>query len=275
MSEYELLSCTASKSCIIHPFFNSTLIQMAFLYCCRMYVFWYWNIYDDNLQWSLLTAFGVACMSLNIFLRCPWHELQLVCQFPPNLFSVMLRMYIKTLCSLYVFPGLHTIHIDLFGLCLELWHHFNHTWGCHKTQTPSMFLQFRSWWTILKIYIRQQGNLARHTLSNLALVKLFLIVHNVINRTLPAIILYLEYSFFLSEQRTHEPAKIIELTAAEYARSGTQAAVQKAVEDVLSQDHADDKELCKMIIDIILQNRMCGCHLFWRPGQTSFLLLPF
>jgi len=88
-------------------------------------------------------------------------------------------------------------------------------------------------------------------------------------------ILFLEYSFFLSEQGTHEPAKIIELTAAEYARSGTQAAVQKALEDDLSQDHADDKELCKMIIDIILRNRMCGCHLFWRPGQTLFLLLPF
>jgi hypothetical protein len=99
-------------------------------------------------------------------------------------------------------------------------------------------------------------------------------MHNVINRSLPAIILYLEYSFFLSEQRTHEPAKIIELTAAEYARSGTQAAVQKAVEDVLSQDHADDEELCNMIIDIILQNRMCGCHLSWRLGQTLFLL-PF
>jgi hypothetical protein len=127
----------------------------------------------------------------------------------------------------------------------------------------------------LKIYIRQQGNLARHTLFNLALVKLFLIVHNVINRSLPAIILFLEYSFFLSEQGTHKPAKIIELTAAEYAKSGTRAAVQKAVEDVLSQDHADDKELYQTIIDIILRNRMCGCYLFRRPGKTLFLLLPF
>jgi hypothetical protein len=99
-------------------------------------------------------------------------------------------------------------------------------------------------------------------------------MHNVINRSLTAIILFLEYSFFLSEQHTHEPAKVIELTAAEYERSGTRAAVQKAVEDVLGQDHADDKELCKMIIDIVLQNRMCGCHLFGRPSQTVFLLLP-
>src|SRR5437588_7722438 len=100
---------------------------------------------------------------------------------------------------------------------------------------------------MLKRYIRQQGNVARHKFSNLALVKLFIVMHNVINRSLPAIILFLEYSFFLSQQDTLEPAKIIELTA-EYERSGTRAAVQKAVEDALSRDHADDKELCKMII---------------------------
>jgi hypothetical protein len=54
----------------------------------------------------------------------------------------------------------------------------------------------------------------------------------------------------------------LELAAAEYAKSGTSAAVQKAVEDVLSQDHADDKEFWKIILDITLQNRMCGWHLF-------------
>jgi hypothetical protein len=113
-----------------------------------------------------------------------------------------------------------------------------------------------------------------HKLSNLALVKLFIVMHNVINRSLPAIILFLEYSFFLSEQGMHEPAKVIELTSAEYERSGTRAAVQKAMKDVLSQDHADDKELCNMIIDIILRNRMCGYDSFCRPGWTLFLLLP-
>ena len=117
--------------------------------------------------------------------------------------------------------------------------------------------------------------MARHKFSNLASVKLFIVMHNVINRSLPATILILEYSFFLLEQGTQESAKILELAAAEYERSGTPAAVQKAVKDVLGQDHADDEELCKMIIDIILQNRMCGCHLFWRPRQTLFLLLPF
>jgi len=91
-------------------------------------------------------------------------------------------------------------------------------------------------------------------------------MHNVINRCLPATILILEYSFFLSQQGTQESAKILALAAAEYERSGTAAAVQKAAKDVLSQNHGDDKELCKMITDFILQNRMCGCHLFWRPG---------
>ncbi|OAX33745.1 hypothetical protein K503DRAFT_775263 [Rhizopogon vinicolor AM-OR11-026] len=70
-----------------------------------------------------------------------------------------------------------------------------------------------------------------------------------------ATILVLEYSFFLSEQGTQESAKIIESAAAEYQRSGTPAAVQEAVKDVLSQGHAHE-ELCKMIIDIILRNRM-------------------
>jgi hypothetical protein len=100
-------------------------------------------------------------------------------------------------------------------------------------------------------------------------------MHNVINRSLPATILILEYSFFLSEQGTHESDNIIELAAAEYERSGTLAAVQKAVKDDLSQGHGDDEELCKMILDFILQNRMCGCHLFWRTGRTLFLLFPF
>src|SRR5882757_9424101 len=125
----------------------------------------------------------------------------------------------------------------------------------------SLWLQFI--WTILKIYIRQQGHIAPgHKLSNLALVKLFITtMHNVINRSLPATILILEYSFFLSEQGTQESANILELAIAEYERSGTSAAVQKAAKDILSQDHGGDEELCKMITDFILQNRMCECHL--------------
>ena len=242
-----------------------------------MYVPWYCNIYHDNLQWSLFYCIGVARASFDVLLHCPWHKLQLVCQIPLILLSIMLSMYIVTPWSLYVCPDLHIIYIDLFPLCLAQWHHFNHRCVCPSTWTFSMlslWLQFK--WTILKIYIRQQGHFSPgHKLSNLPLVKLFITMHNVINRSLPATILILEYSFFLSEQGTQEPAMILELAAAEYERSGTQAAVQKAVEDLLGQDHADDKELCNMIIDIILQNRMCGCHLFWRPKQTLFLLLPF
>jgi len=114
----------------------------------------------------------------------------------------------------------------------------------------------------IKIYIRQQGHIAPgHKLSNLALVKLFITMHDVINRSLPATILILEYSFFLSEQGTQELVNILELATAEYESSGTSAAVQKAAKDILSQDHGGHKELCKMITDFILQNRMCECHL--------------
>jgi len=88
--------------------------------------------------------------------------------------------------------------------------------------------------------------------------------------------LILEYSFFLSQQgKWQKSAKTLELAAAEYKTSGTPAAVQKAVKDDLSQDHGDDQELRKVITDIILRNRMCGCQLFWRTRQTLFLLLPF
>jgi len=89
-------------------------------------------------------------------------------------------------------------------------------------------------------------------------------MHNVINRSLPATILILEYSFFLSEQGTQESANILELATAEYERSGTSAAVQEAAKDILSQDHGGDKGFSKMILDFILGNHMCGCHLSWR-----------
>jgi len=99
----------------------------------------------------------------------------------------------------------------------------------------------------------------------LALVKLFIAIHNVINRSLPVTTLILEHSFFLSQQdKWQESTNTLELAAAEYITSGTPAAVLKAVKDVLSQDDGDDEKLCKMIIDIILRNRMCGCHLPWR-----------
>ena len=98
-------------------------------------------------------------------------------------------------------------------------------------------------------------------------------MHDVVNRRLPAAILILEYSFFLFQQgKWQEPAKYFELAAAEYKTSGTPAAVQEAVKDFLREDDGDDETLCKMIMDIILRNRMCRCHLFWM--WTLFLLFP-
>ena len=84
-------------------------------------------------------------------------------------------------------------------------------------------------------------------------------MHDVINRTLPATTIILEYSFFLSQQGNQKPGKVMEFAAAEY-KTKTAAEVEKAVKDILHQCDGDDKKLCRMIIDIILQKRMCGSH---------------
>jgi hypothetical protein len=55
--------------------------------------------------------------------------------------------------------------------------------------------------------------------------------------------------------------KSLALAAGEYMRSQTQAAVEEAVTEVLHKDDGEDDKLSKMIIDIILENCMCGCHL--------------
>ncbi|OAX39097.1 hypothetical protein K503DRAFT_110525, partial [Rhizopogon vinicolor AM-OR11-026] len=71
-----------------------------------------------------------------------------------------------------------------------------------------------------------------------------------------ATILIVEYSFFLSQQGNQKPGHLVELAAAAYTERKTAAVVEKAVKDILHQDDGDDMKLCKMIIDIILQNRM-------------------
>ncbi len=54
----------------------------------------------------------------------------------------------------------------------------------------------------------------------------------------------------------------MELASAEYTKTKTAEVVEKAVKDILCQDDArDEDKLCDMIIDIILQNRMCESHL--------------
>jgi len=111
-------------------------------------------------------------------------------------------------------------------------------------------------------YDRQTGHSTHcHPLYNLALVKLFISIQNVINGSLLAIILILEYHFFLLQQGNQESEKIMQLATAEYTKTKTAAVVEKAVKDILRQDDGDDKKLCNMIMDIILQNRMCGSHL--------------
>jgi len=95
----------------------------------------------------------------------------------------------------------------------------------------------------------------------MALVKFFISIQDVINGSLLATILILEYHFFLSQQGNQESEKIMELATAEYTKTKTAAVVEKAVKDILRQDDGDEDKLCNMIIEIILQNRMCGSHL--------------
>jgi len=75
-------------------------------------------------------------------------------------------------------------------------------------------------------------------------------------------IIILEHSFFLLQGKD-DTAQILQLATRKYMTSHVPAAVQMAVEDVLHQHHDDTNQrmLCKMVMDIILQNRMpCGSH---------------
>jgi len=65
----------------------------------------------------------------------------------------------------------------------------------------------------------------------------------------------------LLQEGNQEPNNILEVAAAEYKTSQTQAAVERAVKEVLHQDDGDDEKLCNMVEALILQNRMCECHL--------------
>jgi hypothetical protein len=56
------------------------------------------------------------------------------------------------------------------------------------------------------------------------------------------------------------PATIAKLVVSEYITSQTPLAVKEAVEKLLQQCHEEDggdEKLCQMIIDRILQMRMC------------------
>jgi hypothetical protein len=63
----------------------------------------------------------------------------------------------------------------------------------------------------------------------------------------------------LSQQGEQDLKKTLTLAAGEYMASQTQAAVEEALNEVFHKDDGED-DLSKMIIDIILKNRMCGCY---------------
>jgi hypothetical protein len=86
-------------------------------------------------------------------------------------------------------------------------------------------------------------------------------VQNFNNRCLLAVTIIFEHSFTLLQQGEQDLRKTLALAASEYMTSQTRAAVKEAVKEVLHKDDGGDDKLSKMIIDIILKNRMCECYL--------------
>jgi len=77
----------------------------------------------------------------------------------------------------------------------------------------------------------------------------------------------------LLQDSKQKPENILKVAAAKYKTSQTQAAVKKAVKEVLHRDDGDDEKLVNMVKAIILCNRMCECHL---PSWSNLcLLVPF
>jgi hypothetical protein len=68
----------------------------------------------------------------------------------------------------------------------------------------------------------------------------------------------------LLQKDEQEPAKILELAASQYVESQAPSIIKGAVDELLHHHLHDleydegDEELCNMIMDIILQRRMCG-----------------
>jgi hypothetical protein len=92
-------------------------------------------------------------------------------------------------------------------------------------------------------------------------------VFKILFTSLAAAAIVLEYSFFLLQEGQQQPAKILELAASQYVESETPSIIKETVDELLHQHHSEshdseygggDEKLCKMIIDIILQRRMCG-----------------
>jgi len=77
----------------------------------------------------------------------------------------------------------------------------------------------------------------------------------------------------LSQEGIQKPENVLKVAAAKYKTSQTQAAVEKAVKEVLRQDDGNDEKLANMVEAIILCNRMCECHLPW--WSNLCLLVPF
>jgi hypothetical protein len=83
---------------------------------------------------------------------------------------------------------------------------------------------------------------------------------NIILNSFIATIIVLEFSFFSLQQGEQKSAKVAELVASEYVLSQSSIIIKKDVEELLHQYNDEDRgdeKLCEMIIDMILQKRIC------------------
>ena len=86
--------------------------------------------------------------------------------------------------------------------------------------------------------------LVRHTL-----------LHFITSQFFQGCILVFEYSYFLLQNK--DVSNALELALKEYKRSGTQAAVLRALKHAIKEHANDHQALQDIIFDIILANQMC------------------
>lgn len=70
-------------------------------------------------------------------------------------------------------------------------------------------------------------------------------------------ILVFEYSYFLLQNNDSTIRNVLDLAVEEYQKSGTQATILDALQHAIDRNGGDHDTLQKVILDVILNNRMC------------------
>ena len=78
----------------------------------------------------------------------------------------------------------------------------------------------------------------------------------ILHKQFKGCILVFEYSYFLL-QKNDDAKNVLDLSVKEYQSSGTQATVLKALQHAINEHENEHDALMQVIIDIILNNRMC------------------